>query len=587
MGDLDFEVMDRKSIEYAKEQTAITTRKFHTYYENTKKIIRPYVFTEKIRGISITQNKICFISINNGKHNLVVNKNIVYSTEGLIVWIKAENNGDRIALFETNGKDSGTLKIFKGNNLLYSEDGFIHDVIFTSENFYIVKENRNEQTGSSNTGSNAVYFNNKYVFGKEIPAGMGIQGDSFGDTIVLTVEDNSRTIIYTGNLNNPSTWKQFREYNKQVKVMGYDNDRLYALIFDGNGIIAAGDEEFTVQEPVQDAVLVKDAILTVCMRDAKSVPVLYNTDGRQLKEFAFNQPLGLISMDSDKNNALLVLSSFGTPYEIYRYENEQLKKIESNNVSEVNTEEHFIPMENYKVHYFFLRAHAESNNTVVYGYGGFNISLVPSYNNLFAYLLDHGVNVVICNLPGGGEYGEDWHRIGKGKNKINVYSSFQEIIKELYKSGQRIICYGVSNGGLLSSYTLTAIPQFLAGAVIGNPVTDLMKFHKFLAGKYWTSEYGNPDNSEDAIFLTKYSSMHNIKNIEYPPALVYSRLEDDRVHPYHAMAFYEKLRNTGSNAYLLMGKGGHLGAGLDDMASETAYIASFIEYVFKIQEMHE
>ena len=326
--------------------------------------------------------------------------------------------------------------------------------------------------------------------------------------------------------------------------------------------------------------MIKDGFLVVCMRDAKSIPVLYSNHGMKLREFKFDSPRGLISMDSDGDNALLIMSSFGTPYEIFRYENQDLERIKSNPVSEFNTEEDFISMDSYKVHYFFLSSGKKTYNTLVYGYGGFNISLIPAYNSLFAYLLDHGVNVVICNLPGGGEYGEKWHKLGMGKNKISVFASFQKIIKKFHDSGHKIICYGVSNGGLLSSYTLTTTPELLDGAIIGNPVIDLMKFHKLLAGQYWTSEYGNPDNMDDAIFLKEYSPMEKVKNIKYPPTFIYSRLEDDRVHPYHALAFYNKLKETVSSAYLMMGNGGHLGANMDDMTSEMSYIASFIQYVF-------
>ena len=326
--------------------------------------------------------------------------------------------------------------------------------------------------------------------------------------------------------------------------------------------------------------MIKDGFLVVCMRNAKSIPVLYSNHGMKLREFKFDSPRGLISMDSDGDNALLIMSSFGTPYEIFRYENQDLERIKSNPVSEFNTEEDFISMDSYKVHYFFLSSGKKTYNTLVYGYGGFNISLIPAYNSLFAYLLDHGVNVVICNLPGGGEYGEKWHKLGMGKNKISVFASFQKIIKKFHDSGHKIICYGVSNGGLLSSYTLTTTPELLDGAIIGNPVIDLMKFHKLLAGQYWTSEYGNPDNMDDAIFLKEYSPMEKVKNIKYPPTFIYSRLEDDRVHPYHALAFYNKLKETVSSAYLMMGNGGHLGANMDDMTSEMSYIASFIQYVF-------
>ena len=580
MKNLNFEVMDKITMEYAIEQTDKSKKFFNSVYNNIEPLIKPYIFTEKIKAVRMNKEKQCFITMDKGKNNLIVNSNVVYSSDSVIVWIKAEDNANRIALFETSGKDSGTLKIFMESKMIYEEEGFIHDIIFTSDSFYIIKENRNERAENSNYASNAVYINNEYVFGKEIRAGMGIVGDSYGNKVVLTAEDNTSTIIYAGELENPSTWKKLKEYDKQLKVLDYKNDKLYALIMDGNGIIESGEERFTVEEPVQDAVVIKGGFLVVCMRDAKSIPVLYSTAGKKLMEFSFDSPRGLISMDTDKDTAIMVMSGFGAPYEIYRYENKRLEKIKSNTVSKFNTEEDFISMEDYKVHYFFMKAREKTYNTVVYGYGGFNISLVPSYNSLFTYLLDHGVNVVICNLPGGGEYGEEWHRLGMGRRKTNVFSSFEKIIKKFHDSGHKIVCYGVSNGGLLSSYTLTTIPELLHGAIIGNPVIDMMKFHKLLAGQYWISEYGNPDNKDDAAFLEKYSPMDKVQNIKYPPTLIYSRLEDDRVHPYHALEFYNKLKATGTSAFLMMGNGGHFGSTLKDMASETAYIASFIYYVF-------
>ncbi|WP_337860417.1 prolyl oligopeptidase family serine peptidase [Ferroplasma sp.] len=318
------------------------------------------------------------------------------------------------------------------------------------------------------------------------------------------------------------------------------------------------------------------------MRNAVSIPVLYDFKGNKLKEYNFNIPYGLISLDSDGDNAIIVMGSFGVPYSIFSYKNKEIKLIDRNIVSNPKVSDHYKDLDFGRVHYFFIEANKKTDNTLVYGYGGFNISITPSYNNLFAYLINNGVNVVICNLPGGGEYGEEWHRLGMRENKKNVFSAFQAIIKGLKTQGKQIICYGVSNGGLLSAYTLTKIPDELSGAVIGNPVTDLMRFHRLLAGQYWVSEYGDPDNPDDAKFLTRYSAYENLKPGKEPPALIYSRIDDDRVHPAHALKFYKKLKDFGSDPYLLIGTGGHLGSGMNDILEETVYIAAFIFQVFGI-----
>ena len=108
-----------------------------------------------------------------------------------------------------------------------------------------------------------------------------------------------------------------------------------------------------------------------------------------------------------------------------------------------------------------------------------------------------------------------------------------------------------------------------------------MSFHKLLAGKYWVDEYGNPDNPEDAEFLERYSAFHKLVPGNYPPTLIYTRSGDDRVHPSHALKFYKKLKDFESSAYLMVGEGGHLGSGMDDITSEISRIATFMIMVFK------
>ncbi|MCL5888557.1 MAG: prolyl oligopeptidase family serine peptidase [Candidatus Thermoplasmatota archaeon] len=580
MNEMNFEIMDGKVRSYAQEQTEIFEDSFRAQFEHIRPVLRPYVYHKKIKMVAITETKECFVTVEDGKNNLVVNNVNIYSTPGIIVWIKPEKNGERVAIFETSGSDEGTLKVFLDNNLVYSENGFIHDIIFFGDKFYLIKENRVENFEKAEGSSNAVYLDGEYLFGKEVEAGMGIGGDRYGDSVILTAGNNISTTLYEGKIGDHATWKLFKKYGSQVKVLGYENNTLYALKMEGNGVITSGEREFSLSEPVQDAVKLKDGFLVVHMRDAKSVPVLYNNDGRKIKEFPFDGFKGLIAMDSNDEKADIVVGSFGTTFETYSYKDGNLKLEDKNTVSEVKVTESWIEVNEKRVHYFILHAKRDAKNTLVYGYGGFNISIIPSYYNLFAYLLNECVNVVVCNLPGGGEYGEEWHRSGMRENKKNVYESFQGIIRKLSGEGHKIICYGVSNGGLLSSYTLAKIPEYLNGAVIGNPVTDLLRFHKLLAGQYWVSEYGDPDNEEDEHFLREYSSYEQLKAGKYPPSLIYSRISDDRVHPAHALKFYEKIKSFGNEAYLMIGEGGHLGSGMEDVVDETTYIACFIKYAF-------
>ena len=577
---LNFEKMDDDVKSYAREQTHIFKEKFHDIFVKIRPDIKPYVYQKRVKSVELTKIAECLVTVENGKNNLIVNGEEIYSTPGIIVWIKPEKEGDRIALFETSGSDEGILRVFSKEKQIYTENGFVHDIIYFNDRFYLIKEKRNENILDISSSSNGIYLGEKYLFGKNIASGMGLSAETYGDKVIIQAGNNISTELYIGDIGDPATWKVHKKYNSQVKVLDYDDGVLYTLRLEGNGILTVGDKEYNMDDPVEDAVRVKAGFLVVHMRDAKSIPVLYSSDGKKIKEFPFATYKGLIAMASDNTKANLVMGDFGTTFDIYSYSDGLLEQIERNEVSKFNASEDWVNVNGKNVHYFFLKANSDTRNTLVYGYGGFNISLLPSYNNLFAYLLNNGVNVVICNLPGGGEYGEEWHKFGMRENKINVYESFQPIIKKLKGQGKRVICYGVSNGGLLSSYTLTQIPEYLDGAVIGNPVIDLMRFHRLLAGQYWVSEYGNPDDENDAIFLKRYSSYEQLKPQKYPPSLTYSRMSDDRVHPAHALKFYDKLISYGSEAYLMVGEGGHLGSGLEDTVDETSYIASFIEYVF-------
>ena len=143
MKNLNFEVMDKKTRKYATEETEKSRQFFNLPFNKIHPLLKSYVITEKVKTVRMNRDKTCYIYINNGQNILIVNDDVIYSTDGIIVWIKPEDNGDRIALFETTGSDSGTLKIFREKEIIYEENGFIHDIIFRADSFYIIKENRN------------------------------------------------------------------------------------------------------------------------------------------------------------------------------------------------------------------------------------------------------------------------------------------------------------------------------------------------------------------------------------------------------------------------------------------------------------
>ena len=179
---------------------------------------------------------------------------------------------------------------------------------------------------------------------------------------------------------------------------------------------------------------------------------------------------------------------------------------------------------------------------VLYGYGGFNVSLVPGFMPSIVPWLESGGVYAIANLRGGGEFGEDWHRAGMRERKQNVFDDFFAAVGYLGKSGiadpARIAIYGGSNGGLLVATLATQHPDSIRAVICLVPLTDMLRFHLFSIARLWIAEYGDPDDAADAEFLRAYSPYHNVADgVAYPAMLVATAESDGRVDPMHARKF--------------------------------------------------
>ena len=211
----------------------------------------------------------------------------------------------------------------------------------------------------------------------------------------------------------------------------------------------------------------------------------------------------------------------------------------------------------------FVLAHVEtkldgSAPAVVFGYGGFNIALTPSFQPSILPWLDAGGVYAIANLRGGGEFGETWHRAGMRDRKQNVFDDFIAAAEYLGSSGiadaKRIGIMGGSNGGLLVAAMLVQRPELFAAAVCAVPLCDMLQYHRFLIARLWISEYGDPDVPADAEFLRAYSPYHNLREgIAYPATFLVTAESDTRVDPMHARKFGAKLQaaTTGDDPILV------------------------------------
>ncbi|MFA5575306.1 MAG: prolyl oligopeptidase family serine peptidase [Brumimicrobium sp.] len=200
-----------------------------------------------------------------------------------------------------------------------------------------------------------------------------------------------------------------------------------------------------------------------------------------------------------------------------------------------------------------------TNPSMLYAYGGFNISLTPSFSVVNAIWMEMGGVYAVPNLRGGGEYGKEWHDAGTQMRKQNVFDDFiaaaEYLIKNKYTSNEKLAISGGSNGGLLVGATMTQRPDLMKVALPAVGVLDMLRYHTFTAGAGWAYDYGTSEDSKEMFdYLKGYSPVHNVKEgIEYPATLVTTGDHDDRVVPAHSYKFVAELqaKQTGNNPTLI------------------------------------
>jgi len=227
-----------------------------------------------------------------------------------------------------------------------------------------------------------------------------------------------------------------------------------------------------------------------------------------------------------------------------------------------------------------------SNPTLLYGYGGFNISLSPSFSTSNIVLMENGGIFAVANLRGGGEYGEKWHVAGTKLNKQNVFDDFiaaaEYLISNKYTNSEKLGIRGGSNGGLLVGATMCQRPDLMKVALPAVGVMDMLRYHKFTAGAGWAYDYGTSEDSQEMFeYLRNYSPVHALKEgVSYPATMVTTADHDDRVVPAHSFKFAAQLQvsHAGNTPVLIRidEKAGH-GAGkpTSKIIEEQADIWSF------------
>jgi prolyl oligopeptidase len=443
--------------------------------------------------------------------------------------------------------------------------------------------------------------------------------------VLYHTESTSGNALYFKDLRKPA--KDFTSI-----VTGFDND--FAVVDDYNGKFLvrtnynAPKYQLLLIDParpqpanwatlipeknevLEGVTLVGGKIVTQYLKDAYSQAFIHDMQGKLID--TLDVPgigtMGGFNGQKDENIAFYAFTSFTIPATIYMYNIEtdtsiiyRAPEVEISNMAFETEQVFYTSKDGTKIPMFIVHKAGitldGTNPTLLYGYGGFNISLTPAFSISRLILLEKGGVFAMPNLRGGGEYGEDWHLAGTKEKKQNVFDDFiaaaEYLIDAGYTSPDYLAIQGGSNGGLLVGAVMTQRPDLMKVAFPAVGVLDMLRYHLFTIGWAWATDYGTSDNAADFEYLIKYSPLHNVKaGTCYPATLVTTADHDDRVVPAHSFKFISELQSKQScdNPTLIRieTKAGH-GAGkpTSKVIEEYADLYSFMFYNMGITPVYE
>lgn len=359
---------------------------------------------------------------------------------------------------------------------------------------------------------------------------------------------------------------------------------------------------------LQGATICGGKIICTYLHNAASSLRVFELDGKPVKEVQLPEigSVGGVSGKPGDPQAFFTFTSFLRPATVYSLDMSTLStkvfkapKIDFNPELFTTEQVWYTSKDGTKVPMFITRkkniAYDGQNPTLLYGYGGFNISLTPSFSASRAALLENNGIYVVANIRGGGEFGEKWHKAGTKCQKQNVFDDFiaaaEYLIEKKYTNPKRLAIQGGSNGGLLVGACMTQRPDLFGVCFPQVGVLDMLRYHQFTIGYAWATDYGRSDNQEEFNCLVKYSPLHNVKKTSYPATMVTTADHDDRVVPAHSFKYAAALQEVqqGDNPVLIRieTSAGH-GAGKPTakIIEEAADVLSFMMYNMKMQVIY-
>ncbi len=451
---------------------------------------------------------------------------------------------------------------------------------------------------------------------KEWGFSAGVTEDGKYLIIVVWRGTESKNLIFYKDLTQPNTpvVELISEFEASYGFIDYEGSMFWFttdLDAPRSRVIGIDINTKTCQEIIPQAEETLEGInvlnhqfIAFYLKDAHTQIKIFNLDGSYVREVEL-PGIGSAGGFGGKRHEVETFysyTSFTTPNRIYRY---NMVTGESTLYRQPNIDFNFDDYETEQIFYtskdgtqipMFITykkgLQRDGNNpTILYGYGGFNVSLTPSFSISRLVWLEMGGIYAIANLRGGGEYGEDWHQAGMKLKKQNVFDDFisagEWLIEHQYTSPKKLAIMGGSNGGLLVGACMIQRPDLFGAALPAVGVMDMLRFHKFTIGWAWCSEYGSPENPEEFQTLYSYSPLHNLKpEIAYPATLITTADHDDRVVPAHSFKFASALqeKHSGESPVLIRieTKAGH-GAGkptakiIEEIADEYAFLVGVLE----------
>lgn len=393
----------------------------------------------------------------------------------------------------------------------------------------------------------------------------------------------------------------WRGYNIGDLVSFSADDFMEDGKIDAVNLVFAPDEKSSIE----NFGATKSKVLISIYTDVKGAARSFDWDGTQWTSKALDFPKnGSVSIGAtnDKEDVAFISSeSFLSPDTLWTYNTETGERAKAKSLpawfdaSSMTAEQFFsTSSDGTKIPYFVVRKKGlkmDGNNpTLLYGYGGFKVSINPSYSATRGKLwLENGGVYVLANIRGGDEYGPKWHQAGLKTNRQRIYDDFisvaEDLIESKITSPKHLGIEGGSNGGLLVGVMFTQRPDLFNAVVCAVPLLDMMRYHTLLAGASWVGEYGDPEDPAEGAFLRTISPYHNIDpEADYPEVFFLTSTKDDRVHPGHARKAAKRMEDQGHDfLYYENIDGGHsAAANLEETAKRLA-----LQHTYLMQKLKD